>query len=73
MYDRCNFVFVEKCTVSYFVSSALSRRNLKQMMISLFLTILLRAQVEMRMVRHPKCRKTLFVITVTEHLGVDTI
>lgn len=37
----------------------------------LFFTILIRAQ-EMRMVHHPKCRKTLFVITVTELLGVDT-
>lgn len=37
----------------------------------LFFTVLIRAQ-EMRMGHHPKCRKTLFVITVTAHLGVDT-
>lgn len=34
-------------------------------------TVLTRAQ-EMRTVHRPKCRKTLFVITVTELFGADT-
>lgn len=69
IYDRCH-VRGKMHGISVYIISRLNiafELNVE----SLFFAVLIRAQ-EMRMVHHPKCRKTLFVITVTEHLGVGT-